>query len=272
MRPLAICAVSVVIGSLVLPACSIGETTYETITLPVRAKNEKRTCSSAFAKPDLSKLEPCGDGKAHCYDGAKTAIPASMLAPCSGDEVCIPDKLLEAAGSKLKSCTFFLDDKPGVCMSLAVKDVATNKDMLRQDACDRDERCIPCVDPRNGEDTHLCDDVGVYEDDCVGGQGKQAETCCHGFGVCMNEEAAPEDSRGDLSRDTCPAKQLCAPAAMVEGTPVKCEVLGVSGVCLDTCFAGMLKPTMPVMRGGCGPTEVCLPCAVGKSQGMPGCD
>jgi hypothetical protein len=88
----------------------------------------------------------------------------------------------------------------------------------------------------------------------------------------MNREAAPADSRDDLARDTCPETKLCAPRAMVEGTPVKCSVTGVSGVCLDLCFATMLGPVGKAMRGGCGPTEVCLPCAVGKSRGMPGCD
>ncbi|MBX3209007.1 MAG: hypothetical protein KF764_28500 [Labilithrix sp.] len=253
-------------------ACSIGEATTETVTLPVRARKETRTCESPFVKPDLSTLESCGDGKGHCFDGARTGIPAQNLTACSGADVCLPDALLTAGGGKLKACTFFLGNKPGACLSLLVKDIEANKDMLKQDVCEPDERCAPCVDPTNGKDTQLCGDIGVYEAPCSGGEAARAPTCCHGFGVCMNEEAAPEDSRGDLSRETCGEKQLCAPAAMVEGTPVKCDVLGVAGVCLDTCFAGMLKPTTPVMRGGCGPTEVCLPCVVGKSQGMPGCD
>ncbi|MDF2694654.1 MAG: Tryptophan synthase alpha chain, partial [Labilithrix sp.] len=252
-------------------ACSVGETTYETVTLPVRARNETRTCESPFAKPDLATLEACGDGKGHCFDGKKTPIPEKNLEQCSGSNVCVPDKLLSANGGKLKACTFFMGNKPGACMSLVVKDIAANKEMLKQDVCEPDERCAPCINPLDGTDTHLCEEIGVHETDCIGGEAARPESCCHGFGVCMNEDAAPEDQRGNLSRETCPNKKLCAPAAMVEGAPVKCEVLGVDGVCLDTCFAGMLKPTTPVMRGGCGPTEVCLPCVVGKSQGMPGC-
>ncbi|MBX3212582.1 MAG: hypothetical protein KF850_11160 [Labilithrix sp.] len=252
-------------------ACSIGETTYETVTLPVRAKNETRTCESPFAKPPLRELESCGDGKGHCFDGARTPLPESKLRACTGSDVCVPDKLLLAGGEKLKACTF-LNKKPGACLSLLVKDIELHKNELQRDVCDDDERCAPCVDPTNGEDTHLCDPIGVHERACVGGEGASAETCCHGFGVCMNEDAAPEGSREDLQRETCPSKQVCAPAAMVEGRPVKCDVLGVAGVCLDTCFASMLRPTTVVMRGGCGPTELCLPCAIGKGQGMPGCD
>ncbi|MCW5838079.1 MAG: hypothetical protein KIS78_37155, partial [Labilithrix sp.] len=253
-------------------ACSIGESTTETVTLPVRARRETRTCESPFARPDPSTLERCGDGKGRCFDGARTPIPAKDLPPCAGGDVCVPDALLEAGGGTLKSCTFFLGSKPGACMSLLVKDIAANKDVLQQDVCADDERCAPCVDPTNGQDTRLCGAIGVHEEACVGGEGARAAACCHGFGVCMNADAAPEGSRGDLSRDTCADDQLCAPAAMVEGAPVKCDVLGFDGVCLDTCFATMLRPTTPVMRGGCGPTEVCLPCAVGKGQGMPGCD
>ena len=81
----------------------------------------------------------------------------------------------------------------------------------------------------------------------------------------------PEDKREDLSRDTCMAGKLCAPAAMVSGNPDHCKVLGVPGVCLDVCFARMLSPAVSVVKGQCRPTEVCMPCLIGKGQGMPGC-
>lgn len=258
--------------SLVATACSIGETTYETVTLPVRTKNETRTCTSPFAKPDLRKLEVCGNGKGHCFDGSKSPLPESKLEACSGSDVCVPDEVLSAGGGKLKSCTFFIGKKPGACISTLVKDIDAHKNELQRDVCAEHERCAPCIDPTNGESSHLCDDIGVHEQDCVGGEGARAASCCHGFGVCMNEDAAPDSSRDQLSRDTCASNKLCAPASMVDGKPVKCSVLGFSGVCLDTCFASMLKATTSVTRSNCGPTELCLPCAIGKSQGMPGCD
>jgi hypothetical protein len=34
----------------------------------------------------------------------------------------------------------------------------------------------------------------------------------------------------------------------------------------------MLKGVQRPARGECAPTEICLPCVIGKSQGMPGCD
>jgi hypothetical protein len=138
--------------------------------------------------------------------------------------------------------------------------------------CDPDERCAPCINPQNGEDTKICEDVGVYETACTGGGGSNDELCCHGQGVCANQEAIPEDSRSDMEKDSCSGNKLCAPAALVDGHPVKCDVAGVEGVCLDYCFAKMMQGTARLMRGGCRATEVCLPCFLGKSRGMPGCE
>lgn len=259
--------------SLLGVACSVGETTYATITLPVRAKKETRTCESPHVKADLGSLKACGDGKGHCYNNAKVPIAASQLPACEGDEVCVPDKVLSANGTKLKACTFFMEQKPGACVSLLLKDIKAHENELQKDVCDDNERCAPCINPLDGTDTHVCDETGVHEKDCVGGvDGSSAESCCHGAGVCSKLDAIPEDQRENMQRDACPSQKVCAPAAMVDGAPVKCDVLGVPGVCLDVCFASMLRGTKQVMRGGCGITEICLPCAIGKGQGMPGCE
>jgi hypothetical protein len=260
-----------VVCSLSAVACSIGETNYKTVEQPVRKVSEVRTCSGAFAKPDMSTLTACGDGKGHCYGSAKTSLTG--LPDCAGgSEACIPDKVLEANGATLKSCKFFIGDKPGVCMSTILKDVAAHQDELKQDACDADERCVPCINPLDGTETHACDATGVYEDDCKGGAAAQQDSCCHGQGVCISPDAVPADSRGDMSPDICSGGQMCAPAALVDGTPEHCTALGLSGVCIDICFARMLGPSAPVLRGGCSPTAVCLPCVVGKSKNVPGCD
>lgn len=251
-------------------ACTIGETIHETVEEPARSVSEVKTCSGAFTKPDLSTLKTCGDGKGHCYDGTKTAL--SNLPACEeGEGACIPDKVLQANGTKLESCTFFVGNKPGVCMSTMIKDIDAHKNELQKDVCDDDERCAPCIDPRDGSDTHICDPVGVYEDACKGGPGSQLPTCCHHQGVCISPEAVPEDQRDSLLPDTCPRSKACAPAALVDGHPKPCNVLGDPGVCLDVCFAKMLGPAQKVFRDKCGPTEVCLPCLIGAGQGVPGC-
>ncbi|MDB5215601.1 MAG: hypothetical protein JWO86_3528, partial [Myxococcaceae bacterium] len=123
--------------TMTVAACTVGETTYLTVEQPSRAVSEVKTCSGAFAKPDVSTLKACGNNKGHCYDGAKTAI--SNLPACDGSsDSCIPDKVLEANGGKLKSCTFFVGGKPGVCMSTMIKDIDAHKNELQKDVCDDD--------------------------------------------------------------------------------------------------------------------------------------
>jgi hypothetical protein len=254
-------------------ACSIGETRYEKITLPVRVKKETRTCDSPFVKVDVATLKSCGSGgKFHCFPAAKTSFPKDQFDACSDDDICLPDDLLLAGGATPKSCKFLTGDA-GICMSTAIKQVAENKDMLKQDVCEAEERCLPCIDPRDGSNTHLCEPQGVHEQECVGGPGEEGnvEECCHGMGVCLKSETIPEESRGDMNREVCSEGKLCAPASLADKNPTRCDVLGVSGVCLDVCFAQMLRGTTQVTRAGCGPTELGMPCFLAGSR-APGCE
>lgn len=252
----------------------MGGANYETVTLPVHAQQANKTCGSAFITPDLGTLVACGNGAGHCYPSSKVATPELPECAHTGD-VCVPDAILRAGGKKAKSCTFFTNGKPGACTSVLIKSIADNKDVLHQEDCAADERCAPCIDPRDAvTNTHVCDPVGVHGEACEAGAA-QANTdvpCCHYAGVCLNQEAVPSGSRENMSRNTCAEGRLCAPAALVNGMPEKCDVLGADGVCIDLCFASMLGSTALVTRAGCGPTEVCLPCAIGKGQGMPGCN
>jgi hypothetical protein len=270
----------VVISASVAVACEIAETHYENVVLPARVKSQSITCNSPFVKADLSKLKECGSkekGKGHCYPASKVPIPASELEPCDAPgEVCTPDKLLVSGGGKAKSCTFFLENKPGACLSIMSKSTYENKDTLKQDTCDPDERCAPCIDPRDGKDTGVCGEGGVHEADCTSGAAADAPECCHMMGLCLAEAGIPEGARGSMPKDRCPEKMLCAPRSQVEGRPVKCEVLGASGVCLDTCFASQFASTKVVSRSSCGPTEICLPCVLANTMGggqkMLGCE
>jgi hypothetical protein len=258
-----------------IAACAIGENTHETVVVATPTVPETRTCDSPFVVVDLDTLEPCGNGMGHCYDASKTSIHSQDVPACKkAGEICVPDKTLLAGGKKPKSCQFLGGKLKGACSSLLLAELAKHKDEVTQENCDADERCTPCDDPRTGENTGTCDPDGVHEKACVGGpEGQAGETCCHASGVCMDREAVPADSRDDLDRDSCSkSNQLCAPLAMSDGVPQKCSLLGVDGVCIDVCFASMLKGVQRPARGECAPTEICLPCVIGKSQGMPGCD
>jgi hypothetical protein len=256
-------------------ACTVGETLYETETYPARAKaSAVKTCAGAFAKPDLATLKPCADGNGHCFD--KTKVPATGdLEACDDNTVCVPNALLKAGGKKLKSCSS-LNDKPGACLDPAAPLMVQFKDAIPKGGCEGEMLCVPCVDVRNGEDTHMCDDeVGVYEAACSGGDGAgraATQSCCHGAGVCMLADAVDADQREDMTRQTCPSKKLCAPADQASGKPMKCDLLGADGVCVDLCFADMLRGAGKAMRSSCRATEICMPCALGKSRGMRGCE
>lgn len=250
-------------------ACSFGDTYFETVDEPITMPSPTKTCEAPFATPDMSKLKACGDGKGHCYAENKTALVG--LPACEGGEVCVPDKVLALHGDKLKPCKFFIEGKPGVCMSMLVGQVAEHKGQLKQDVCDDDERCIPCIDPTKNADTHVCEAGGVYENACKGGAADMPITCCHGAGVCLNKEAVPPEQRDKVTPQSCPGQKICAPAAAASGHPVSCNALGLGGVCLDLCFATQLAPTARFVRGGCQATEVCRPCAIGSGEGMPGC-
>jgi hypothetical protein len=260
--------------ALVVTACTIGEDSYDTVTVPARLVGSKRTCASGFVKPDLAGKKACGNGKGHCFEANRLMTTDLPSDECGAGEVCAPDKVLLANGDKPKACTFYYQNKPGACTSTITKGVAAHLDQLKPDVCDEGERCVPCVDPTNGKETGVCDPTGVHAEPCTGGAGGSDEKlCCHGAGTCINEDAVPEDQRDSMSRETCRSKQVCAPRAMVAGNPSKCDALGFAdGVCLDVCFAQMLRSVQKVGRSNCGPTEVCMPCLIGKGQGMPGCD
>ncbi len=257
-------------------ACTIGETHFETVTYPARAKSSAiKTCTPPFAKPKLDDLKSCMDGKGHCW--AKSKLPTTQdLEECDGETVCVPNAIIEAGGKALKSCTQKVSPgAKGVCVDLAVPRLVEFKDFLDKDVCDEDQKCVPCVNPETNEPVPFCnDEVGVFENDCTGGEGggKRAQSCCHGAGTCMVAGALPEDQRENLKQGSCPDSKVCAPTAQVSGKPVKCEILGGDGVCMDLCFAEQMQGIGRHMRTSCGPTEVCIPCVLGKGQGMRGCD
>ncbi len=255
---------------LLMLACSVGETNTELLEIAARKPKTDTQCTSPFASPDLSKLTSCGQGRGHCFDSTKTSF--GNVDACADGSACLPNKVLVANGRPLRGCTFYLKDQPGACVSLLKVDVRKNKDSLKQDVCDADERCVPCVNPTNGESTQVCTPTGVHERSCASSAAEDdTASCCGGLGTCIREDAVPGGSEGKLDGLGCPSEQVCAPRSLVDGEPVKCHAAGLSGVCLGICFAKQLAGAKSVFRGDCGPAQVCLPCAIGSSQDVPGC-
>lgn len=274
-------------------ACVIGETRTEVIEYDPHTAVAGLTCSSPYVKADLSKLTACkagggkGTGKGHCFARMKAGIDEKnaeeFIDPlCKDGEVCVDDNILTAAGGKLKECVFHAaGDQPGVCMANLSKQTAINFKLLKQGdtICADDEVCSPCTDPRNGEDTKMCGKVGVHEADCTEGEkGAKTELCCAGLGICMDKDGVPGGAGDSLPNDSCSQKKgarVCAPSALVDSKPEKCDaVAGLDGVCLPYCFANMVKGAQAGLRSSCNALSFCLPCAAAKAAGMdmPGCE
>jgi hypothetical protein len=263
-------------------ACTFGSPIYKTYNEAPGADEvvTGTVCDSPTVAADLGTLTACGGGHGHCYD--KTRVPGVGTLPTDGcdaaKEVCVPDKILTANGSKLKSCASLIG--PGACVSTIVVEINQNKGALGSEGCDPDEACVPCVDPQHDNaPTPFCLDegIGVHEAACVTTDGTQkaAQKCCLNHeakpvGVCIQKDGVPEGQRGSVSQDLCKsADEACVPEALTRGEFVKCSA-GYSGVCVDPCFVGLTNSKL-LLTGGCKDGTVCVPCLFGKGQGLPGC-
>jgi hypothetical protein len=246
------------------------------------------TCAGTFAKVEVSTLTPCGNGKGHCYDKTKTPNPTAYIACPNANEICVPDTLFATPGGRAKSCSSIAG--PGACATLELVNVPEadkeNSKLLKPDICTGGDVCTPCIDPRNQASTGACEPLGVFDRPCAGGSAsapttpaKPPEACCttngKSSGICLPADAIPPEQKGDTIQDTCSGGNQCVPAALANGTPVKCNAgLIGSGVCIDKCFSSLLSigGTLGFLRGdGCSATEECVPCLFLKGKGAPGC-
>ena len=247
------------------------------------------TCTAGtFAKPDLSTLTACGDGKGHCFDKTKTPLADTLVACADASMVCVPDDILTAGGATPKSCTSIIG--PGGCVtaSLFPEIVKQGGSSLKPDVCTGGQVCVPCKDPTHGNaPTPFCQPIGVRTASCATSSSASgadaapppaAPACCttngKSNGVCLPENVVPASQRDQTKQDTCTAGNKCLPAAFVSGNPVKCSTTSGAGVCMDGCFNDMMKFAGDIgllSHTGCGTTELCIPCSDLSGQGVPGC-
>jgi hypothetical protein len=303
-------------------ACTLGSDTIVYADAPVNSAKDSGPSSSSssstggsssgedpkscggddWAKPDLGKLKACGGGKGHCYAKAKTTFGEGFAA-CEGSttDVCVPDEILKAGGSKLKSCTARLNATsqigPGGCVTASlIPDVAAQGgSALKPDVCEPHQICLPCTDPtKNNAPTPFCQPIGVHEKECgaapaggaaggdAGAAGGESPGCCvtggKANGMCLPTSTLPEDERESTPKDVCAGDTKCAPRSLAMMQPVKCDAgfLG-GGICLDKCFNNMMSLAQKVgflSSEGCGTTEICVPCLAMKNRSVkvPGCE
>jgi len=253
---------------------------------PAASGASSATCGTTdFTKPDLSTLTACGNGGGHCYAKTKVDSASEFTACADATQVCVPDEILLADGSPLKSCTSIIGAGGCVNATLIPAIAAQGGGALKQDVCAAGLTCVPCTDPtHNNAPTPFCQPIGVHTNDCAAGSGAAADAgpppqaCCttngKSNGVCLSSSAIPANQQKNTVQDTCPAADKCVPAAFVDGKPVKCpgDLLG-AGVCLDKCFNSLLGTLGGAVlnNNGCGTTELCIPCSLVSGQGVPGC-
>lgn len=237
-------------------------------------------------------------GKARCVPSDQLPAAAQQqLGGCDNNAGrCVPDTVLETR--KLVSCfssksTLGLKVGDGRCVSMCVPAVLDKIEFLDRgdgDPCAADERCAPCVDPRNGKSTGLCEvdlswkppKVEVPPDACKDGKPNPSSTpgkpdagapapngasCCGGKGTCSAPSAVRSDGRWILDDEGCSGDALCVPA---NKQPSSCRtIIGEAGLCFDECLISALF----VERGTCASSrDVCVPCTItGLPTRLPGC-
>jgi hypothetical protein len=255
---------------------------------------------------DPSTLAGCCQeygGNAHCVPEDKiSSSTRSSLATCSGGGLCVPDSLI--AGKQPASCDSGFGD--GVCISLCVKAVAAQKEVLKQSTCGTNEVCAPCIHPIEGTPTGVCD-IGKPKSPTTSAAPCKPKTapsgepapstspspgstptapsggatsCCGGKGACVPESAVSEEQREKLEQKECSDAQLCAPKENIDKNFVPKSCTGTSltgeydGVCLSNCIVfDFLEKTIS-SRGSCDADHRCIPCKTpfGTETGAPGCE
>lgn len=250
---------------------------------------------------DLSDFAPCCEGRGRC--ASKELAGGSVdgfnleefLEPCPDKQsLCVPQELLATGGRfQPKSCKS-IGGREGRCLSVCVKAVAQEQEMLPLDSCKADERCVPCFDPRTGISTGACK-LGPCDEPKE--QPRAFEPCgegekdafCVPTSLVPAKEACYFDNKG--CRDGCSEPgTLCVPKKAVDAgaafEPKKCQAsvagllaflstvlsnpLGAisaiqeytDGRCISKCLPAVKSDPSAKFLGssGCDPDEVCIPC------------
>ncbi|MEZ4262098.1 MAG: hypothetical protein R3B36_23665 [Polyangiaceae bacterium] len=226
---------------------------------------------------DVSKLEPCADKGMHCVP--KQIVPAAFAAqlgkcPAEG-MLCAPDKAVEANGQYVAKTCASVGDAEGRCMHAGIPEVAGQAKLLPVDACDAEERCVPCFDPFSGAELPTCRVA------CDPGPTKPAVVfpkCAEGRGRCVPKSAVPPDMSGNLRTRDCEDDALCAPSIALDRTakPQTCafKLVGIPMGKPAVCVEDVLSLGFALSKSDCQEGFKCTPCENplnGTPTGLPGC-
>lgn len=230
--------------------------------------------------PELLPRCCVGRGRARCLPAA--LVPgrsAAMLAPClGGGGLCVPDTIVRAGtGYVPRRCRSF-GGLPGACVSRCVPMVAEQGDLLPRNICDEDERCAPCFDPSNGnQSTGACEPASPCTD--AGAIPQPPPIMCPYTGPplldpallppcpcagtrCMPSGRVPAGQRARLA--ACPGG-YCVPEAYIRAAnnyvPRRCTAFGgLVGACVSRCVPMVAMQASILSRDVCADGELCAPC------------
>jgi hypothetical protein len=261
---------------------------------------DKGPCKDYDPAMDLSQFPSCCQtGAAHC--APDKLVPESQkkdLSSCDsgqGPGFCVPDKFLVRGGHYTPRRCKSIGGREGRCLSVCVKSVAKDLDSLPRDACEADERCAPCFDPRTGLGTGACTvghcDEGPTEPprpfDHCGPNGDDSHLCVPSQSIPIGERCN-FDKQGCNTAPCKDPKTLCVPRKVVLAgpifTPKKCtnDLTGFlalfktlfknplkaltameeykEGRCLSSCLPKVRPKAKLLGQNGCDTGEVCVPC------------
>jgi hypothetical protein len=248
------------------------------------------------AKMDLSIYPKCCGalgGRAHCVPSA--LVPESQkkdVEACpDGNSYCVPDDFITASG-RFQPSNCRTMGREGRCISVCVKSVKDQLDMLTSDGCKPDEVCAPCYDPRTGQGTGACV-VGPCDEPKE--PAKQFETCGAGGddAFCVPRALVPGEHVKQFDTKGCgpgcsEPGTVCIPKTIMDAGPTfkakscKSSLSGLlvlfttffqnpitafskmkeyrEGVCLSDCIPQVRDEAKLLGQDGCDEHETCVPC------------
>jgi hypothetical protein len=241
--------------------------------------NACRTGSDAPHEPARTFGSCCGQGVAargRCVprevlrESVNDADLARLNADtCSEtDTLCVPQAWLDSNRPAPVTCRA-AGDFEGRCLSTCLPDVAKRESSLAQLTCSAGELCVPCYDPRAGEDSGACrtsDDMPHEAartfDPCCGA-GTQARGRCVPSSLLLQSLAASDLKR--LGADSCSAVDtLCIPAPWLDMSspmPASCHATGgFEGRCLSSCLPDVAAQQGSLQQNDCSGGDLCVPC------------
>ena len=281
----------------------------------------------ALSSPDISAPEPEDPPElgcplandigplAECCDlAAAKCVPLEFvpeglqdqLATCGSGGGCVPQGVIDSlkAGIYLPTPCTSMGGAEGACISICIPKVEAFITFLPQDICAADERCAPCIDPLNGEESGACGN-GLT---CQSGEEPPEpepepepapdpfscenlpteaiadvnlfNSCCDGA-HCVPSALVPADDQEMLA--SCDDNSgFCVPDTIIETggffVAETCLSIGGSeGRCISTCVPEVAAKADNLPVSTCAANERCSPCCdpfTGEDTGAcsQGCD